>query len=346
MGSTEQGITGQNLLSLMKGNLDDADLPSQESPPRILLVDDSISVRNLVRGLLVKSMDANIVEAEDGRAALKICLEAEFDCIICDMNMPIMDGMTFLRLLRSHFSRLELPLLFLTVREDTAQKVRGFKSGASDFLAKPFQSEELLARVETQVSLARMHREGRVLTEKLQILVDTDPLTGIGNRRSFVGKMRAEFGRSLRMGHQCALLMIDVDHFKNVNDRFGHPVGDDVLQGLANILTKQAREYDCIGRIGGEEFAVLLPEVSSIDAVNVAGRIRAAVEEARLGPEELGGVTISVGVAIGPLSSVDSEDGLFKRADKLLYDAKNTGRNKVCGEMESERTTPGAKLMV
>ena len=124
---------------------------------------------------------------------------------------------------------------------------------ASDFLAKPFQSEELLARVETQVSLARMHRESRVLAEKLQILVDTDPLTGIGNRRSFISKLRAEFGRSLRLGHQCALIMIDVDHFKSVNDRFGHPVGDDVLQCVSGVLARGAREYDTVGRIGEGE---------------------------------------------------------------------------------------------
>jgi len=332
MGKMESGADGKRLLSLITTDPYGGELPKQECPPRILVVDDSSSVRSLVRGLLHKSMGADITEAADGRAALKASLEAEFDCIVCDLNMPVMDGMTFLRVLRSHFSRLELPLLFLTVREDTAQKVRGFKQGASDFLVKPFQSEELLARVETQVSLARMHRESRVLAEKLQILVDTDPLTGIGNRRSFISKLRAEFGRSLRLGHQCALIMIDVDHFKSVNDRFGHPTGDDVLQAVSGVLARGAREYDIVGRIGGEEFAVLLPEVGVADAAKVAERIRAAVEAEPVEPATLGGVTISLGVSVGPIDASDSEDALFKRADELLYKAKHEGRNRVCVE--------------
>ncbi len=165
--------------------------------------------------------------------------------------------------------------------------------------------------------------------EELRVLVDTDPLTDLKNRRAFLRDMRAEFSRASRMEQTCALLLLDVDHFKRVNDSFGHPAGDDVLRAIAGLLSDGAREYDSVGRLGGEEFGVLLPEVDVAGATMVAERIRTMVSERPLGPPGVGHVTISIGVALGPLSPVDNEDALLRRADEALYAAKREGRDRV-----------------
>lgn len=318
---------------------EDDDLPSDEEllvepsalRPSVLIVDDSTAVRKALREILAgQPLLADVIEAEDGSVALRRALEGNFDCVICDLAMPVMDGMTFLRIVRSHKTRLELPVLFLTVREGLKDKVEGFKNGASDFIVKPFEAEELIARVETHVRLMRTHRRSQQLMNRLRFLVDTDPLTGLNNRRAFQRTLKQELARAKRNGRSMAVLLIDVDRFKSINDRFGHPVGDEVLVALAEALTSGARNYDTVARLGGEEFGVLLPETDRAGSLVVAERIRVAVRSAKLGPEALERVTVSVGVAFAPDTPDDDEDKLLRRADEQLYRAKDSGRDRVC----------------
>lgn len=316
----------------------DDELPSDDelllepsaARPRVLIVDDSPVVRRALRDILSgPPLHADVVEAEDGSVALRRALEGSFDCVLCDLAMPVMDGMTFLRVVRSSKTRLQLPVVFLTVKEGLKDKVEGFKNGASDFIVKPVESEELIARVETHVRLMRTHLRSQQLMNRLRFLVDTDPLTGLKNRRAFLRALKQELARAKRNRHSMAVLMLDVDRFKSINDRFGHPVGDAVLVALSDALTACARNYDTVARFGGEEFTVLLPETDAAGALVVAERIRAAVRSSALGPLELGSVTVSLGVALAPLEP-DDEDALLRRADEQLYRAKEGGRDRVC----------------
>jgi diguanylate cyclase (GGDEF)-like protein len=173
-----------------------------------------------------------------------------------------------------------------------------------------------------------MHRQTRALTDRLRVLVETDPLTGVGNRRQFMKRLGAEFGRAERAQRPLGLLVVDIDRFKAVNDSYGHQVGDAVLVAVARILVTAGRKYDTIARIGGEEFAIILPEVDTTRAIAVAERMRKRVEEAA-GTPALASVTISIGVAHGPLSDKDDAEALMRRADENLYAAKAAGRNRV-----------------
>ncbi|MEJ7732110.1 MAG: diguanylate cyclase [Polyangiaceae bacterium] len=293
--------------------------------PRILVVDDVASVRQLLHDqLTAPPLSAEVTTADDGARGLRLALEREFDCVLCDLTMPRIDGIAFLRVIRAQRSRLELPVLLVTAEDAVADKVSAFRCGASDFVTKPFSSAELIARVENQIALARMHRQ-------LARVADIDPLTSLWNRRKLMSSLRTELTRSVRTSRSVSLLVLDVDHFKLVNDRHGHPVGDAVLVDLARLLGRDRRAYDGLGRLGGEEFAVVLPDVAAQAAAGVAERIRALVESASLGGLGAGAVTISIGVAEAPYGSGDSVEALYKRADQELYAAKESGRNRVCG---------------
>ncbi len=300
-------------------------MPLMDERPHVLVVDDSPTIRQLVREVLEgQPLEAEVIEATDGAAALKVALEEHIDCVVCDVKMPRLDGMSFLKQLRQRFTRFECPLIFLTVVESTRDKVAGFSAGASDFLVKPIEPEEIVARVETHVQLARMHRSQRALTERLKVMVDTDSLTGVASRRLFMRNLRSEFGRAERRHHRLGLLIIDVDRFKQINDERGHQEGDRVLRGIAQTLAECARQYDTVARLGGEEFGVLLPEIERESARQVAERMRKAVEE-----DASLDATISIGVAFGPAPGKDHAEALFKRADDELYAAKEAGRNRV-----------------
>ncbi|MEW5855417.1 MAG: diguanylate cyclase [Myxococcota bacterium] len=295
--------------------------------PRILVVDDEEPHRRaVVEQLGGAPLFAEVTEAADGSTALRLALERDYDLVITDWNMPVMDGISFLRAVRLQRTRVQLPVLILSARDNVTDKVLGFRVGASDFVTKPFQPAELLVRVETHVALSRMNRQ---LTE----LAHHDALTQLWNRRRFMEALDSELVRSRRTGRSLCLLMVDVDHFKSINDTYGHPAGDGVLAHLARLLGIHRRAYDSVGRLGGEEFAALLPETRLPDAVTVAERLRVLVEGASVGGLPAGRVTISVGVTQAPVDDRDSVTTIYGRADACLYRAKNSGRNRVVGTL-------------
>ncbi len=297
--------------------------PAREAPARVLVVDDSNMVRTALRAILTgPGLGAQVVDAQDGASALRAVLAQELDAVLCDVTMPGMDGLTFLRAVRQHRTRLELPVLMLTSLNSQQDRVMGLRLGASDYITKPPDPVELIARTELHVQMARLSRQ-------LTFFAERDVMTGLHNRRVFLERLGQELQRSVRSGEPPALLVLDVDHFKRINDTHGHPVGDAVLKDLAAAMVPVVRPYDTVGRLGGEEFGVLLPGANTQGATAVAQRVREAIKAASLGGLPAGAVTVSIGLAVAYRNTTAAS--LYATADAQLYQAKHSGRDCVRG---------------
>jgi len=297
----------------------------------ILIVDDSRTSRRQVREILEPAgLFCDFREAGDGLEGFKQLLDRPADLILCDLEMPGLDGGKFLQLLAGRQELANLPVIMLTGREDREAKVRLLGQGASDYVTKPFDPEELLARVKVQLKIKTLQDSLRESNLRLQELAATDPLTGLANRRTLMSTLEREFRRSQRNGAPLSLLMVDIDHFKQVNDRYGHQQGDEVLATMAGILRRHLRPYDLAARFGGEEFCLILPETVLDEAAKVGERIRRAVAgQAFAGPLVDLKLTVSLGAAVFPAPGIGSDEDLIRVADHALYKAKSSGRNRL-----------------
>lgn len=296
----------------------------------LLVIDDSRIARQQLIAILRRNSLFNFYfEAADGIEGLKIALNKPIDLIICDIEMPGMDGFKFLRMLNGREELQDIPVIMVTGREDTETKIKGLEQGASDYVTKPYDAGELLARVKVQLKIKSLQDKLKQSNQLLLELSLTDPLTGLSNRRAMMENLSMEFERSTRKKSPLSLLMLDIDHFKKINDDFGHQQGDRLLQSFAALLRDHARQYDMAARFGGEEFALILPETGEADAWLVAERIRRGVEELRSAdlPAEFR-MTVSIGVATSPRPAMSSTDDLIREADYALYRAKRSGRNR------------------
>jgi two-component system cell cycle response regulator len=259
------------------------------------------------------------------------------DLVLMDAVMPNMDGLKLTRLLREQ-SRSYVPVVFLTGQRSAELRDQSIDAGADDFLTKPIDRVELRARLKAMLRIRALTRALEEKTHELERAVRTDPLTRLGNRRSFDERLIAEVARTRRHGHPLALLMFDLDHFKQVNDRFGHLVGDDLLALFGSILREDLRASDLPCRYGGEEFLIIAPETSAERARVVAERIRVKFRM-RSGAVGAGGPqTVSVGISASDVLEVQlSERALLAAADDALYRAKENGRDRV----EVSRRPPG-----
>jgi len=298
--------------------------------PSILVIDDSQLARQQVIEILRETgLFKFYYEAADGIEGFKQALNQPVDLILCDVEMPGMDGFKFLRMLSSREEFLDVPVIMLTGREDPEAKVRGLEQGASDYVTKPFDRGELLARVKVQLKIKSLQDKLRKSNQMLFELSNTDPLTGLNNRRSMMETLGKELERSQRNNAPLSLVMLDVDFFKKINDSFGHQHGDDVLKGLADLLQQALRQYDTAARFGGEEFALILPGANLDEALKVSERLRRQVEAHRfqLG-DKTHSATISIGIACHPGAGIHTVDDLIREADYALYSAKRNGRNR------------------
>ena len=290
---------------------------------KILVVDDQKDNVELLCQIL-EDADFNVIPSYNGKEAI-IAAEKELpDVILLDIHMPEMDGYEACKILKQNSLTSQIPIVFLTANTAEESVVKGLNLGAYDYVTKPFNEKELLARIKV---MARI----RASEQKAETMALTDPLTELYNRRFLMQKFEEEISRAKREKKALSCLMLDVDHFKNINDTYGHDAGDEVLKRIAACLKENLRGYDAIVRYGGEEFVVLLPNTEKESAVAVGEKIRIKVAEEKI---KSGVHTISITISIGVFGSkgeslLESAEEYISCADKALYLAKNTGRNKV-----------------
>ena len=301
---------------------------------RVLLVEDDPLQANITKRSLQKT-GYEVLWAQDGISAIKIVKTAALDIILLDVIMPGMDGYEVCRWLKLDESTRGIPVIMLTVKKEVTDKVSGLRVGADDYLPKPYNELELNARIYAslrtkglQDELRKKNQQLEKLLGRLEHMAVTDELTGLYNRRRFYEILRKEFDRAKRYSTPFSLVMFDIDHFKKINDNFGHLTGDTVLKEFSNILRKNVREHDTASRYGGEEFMVLLPGIERKDAGILAEHLRKSIEEHEFADLK-SGVTVSIGISNMPDSDLADEDLLIKCADFALYRAKLNGRNRV-----------------
>jgi diguanylate cyclase (GGDEF)-like protein len=294
--------------------------------PRILLADDSSTVRTIAR-MELESAGYDVLEAPDGEQALAMAIAQQPDTILLDIEMPVMDGYETVTALKADAGTADIPVVFLTGRTDAADVVRALKLGGHDYVRKPPEAAELLARVRAALRVKTLQDQLRARADELDRMTRTDHLTGLFNRRHMEENLRAMTAGATRHGFPIVVLIVDVDHFKNVNDTLGHQAGDEVLVELATRLRSVMRIEDVLGRWGGEEFLLLLPHTTATQAAFLAERLRSVVAAS---PVVTSAGPLSVSISIGGAAAEEQgHHDLLLTADRQLYDAKDAGRNRV-----------------
>ncbi|MCA9279110.1 MAG: diguanylate cyclase [Phycisphaeraceae bacterium] len=303
-----------------------------DSLPNVLIVDDSPDVHRLLRARL-RDLNVNFINAHNGSEAMEMAKELNPAIILLDLDMPDIDGFEVLRKLKDDGSTVNIPVIVISGLHATEDKVTAFDLGVIDYITKPFELSELRARVR---SALRIQMLLNMLSERAHV----DGLTGLWNRSHFDSRWEEEVAASLRHSRPLSLAIIDIDHFKSINDIFGHPVGDVTLQTVAKVVQSCSRETDIACRYGGEEFVIIMPETPPDAAVKLCDRIRNTLESLTWPqmPERV--VTASVGVA--GCKSTPKLDALewIALADQCLYRSKEGGRNKTTFAQVDEASAP------
>ena len=299
---------------------------------KVLIVDDSPEALTLAKARL-RSEGLELITADCGAAGLKMARNQKPDLILLDVDMPDMSGFDVCRAMKADTDLCMIPIIFLTGSGDVQDKVEGLNLGAVDYVTKPFDKFELQARV--SAALRTKHMQD-LLIEHAHI----DPLTEMPNRRALADRLGQEWAQVQRYGGgSLSFIMADLDHFKRVNDTFGHSIGDKVLQKVAQTIVSQCREVDLPARYGGEEFAIVVPDETAEGAMVLAERCRQAIAKAQV---TVGGEDVRVTASFGVADAVDapSVDALIAAADNALYQAKQAGRNRV---MTTAPATPAIR---
>lgn len=307
---------------------------------KILIVDDTPANITLLGDLLKGKYE--IIVATEGEAAIETARKALPDLILLDVMMPGMDGYTVCRTLKQFEETSHIPVIFITARNDPDDVMAGFEAGGVDYVAKPFNPRELNARINTHMDLLKAREELKTYAESLEMLsqqllnktrelnesVRTDYLTGLSTRLHIMEKINEEVHRANRGKNTFAVIISDIDHFKIINDTYGHECGDLVLSSIAKILKGSIRAQDVLARWGGEEFLFLLPETDEAGAARLAEKIRILLASSPIQYSEKDiSVTMTFGISdFDPKSGIDS---MINRADKALYRGKSLGRNRV-----------------
>ncbi len=296
----------------------------------IVVADDDRITRGLLAGILERH-GFSVETVEDGQAAVERVARGGVDLILLDILMPRLTGLEACRLLKGMTSDTFLPVVLVTVKTDTASRVEGLKIGADDYVCKPFDESELIARVEAMLRIKKLHDHVVQARAKLQQLSVHDPLTGLYNYRYLHSRLSEEFKRAERYHDPLACVVIDIDRLQGVNDAAGRDCGDSVIRGVAEAVRRNVREVDVVARFGGDEFLVVLPSTHFAGSVTVAERIWREICD-RDGPLVPGvsNVTLSVGVALYPSRDVRTKDALLRAADSALHQAKRDGGNRIC----------------
>lgn len=297
---------------------------------KILAVDDSPIYRKLVEQALSRE-PYTLLFAKNGREALDLFAEHQPAVVITDWTMPDIEGLELCKRIRRDFHAVYCHLILLTSNAYKEQVVEGLAAGADDYLTKPFHPGELLARVAVGRRIVELHREIQAKNRSLEELALTDALTGLPNRRAIDVWATRELSAAARHGFSIWVAMADLDHFKSINDTHGHDAGDTVLKSFAEVLKSKTRESDMCGRLGGEEFLVVITHVEEKENVNIAiERIRKQfrVQKFTVAGRTFG-ATASFGIAGFHGSKPSDLNTLVALADTALYAAKHKGRDRV-----------------
>jgi len=295
---------------------------------RVLVVQAEPSERAFQKSLFAEA-GMSVVEACSGSEALDYLATDHPDLVVLGRMLPDMDGLDLLPRLKS--SELDfLPVLVASHRSETAERVRGLQLGADDYISRPCDPAELLARARALLRTKQTHDRIRKLQLTLEQMVVSDPLTGLYNRRFLMDRLLQEMQRSDRHGEPLAFAMIDLDGFKTINDLYGHVLGDKVLRAVGNAISRSIRVSDIAARYGGDEFAVILPQTPPEGAMRVCERLLRAISEAGFQDDsgKIFRVTASLGLAYYPADDVETPEDLVHSADGALYGAKRSGKNR------------------
>jgi diguanylate cyclase (GGDEF)-like protein len=331
-------------------------MTSETNKGNILIVDDTPVNLTVLRQML-KEHDYRVRPALSGEIALKAAQADIPDLVLLDIMMPGMNGFEVCTRLKAEVSTRDIPVIFISALNETADKVKGFQAGGVDFITKPFQSAEVLARIETHLTLRRLQKkmqeqniqllneiEERKCIEKaleeanceLEQLAALDGLTRIANRRQFDQTLGREWKRLSRDSKPLSLIMCDIDFFKKYNDNYGHVAGDDCLKQVATAISSAVhRPADIVARYGGEEFGVIMPDTDLEGATVVADEIHKAVRKLGIPhnhSEAAPVVSLSLGVTTMVPVAEQSLKTIILAADKLLYQAKESGRDRIMAE--------------
>jgi diguanylate cyclase (GGDEF)-like protein len=302
----------------------------------LLLIEDSPTQGSQLKESL-EALGYAIKWARSGMEGLTLAREEEPDLVVLDVIMEDMDGFAVCRWLKMHATTRDIPVIMLTARADVKDRIEGLHVGADDYVAKPFAPEELEARIfaalrvkANQTELKRRNSQLESMLHHVEALAITDPLTGLFNRRRLSDVLRREWAVAKRYDNELACIMIDIDHFKNFNDRHGHDLGDRVLKEVAAAFNASLREVDLAARYGGEEFAILLPQTSREGALILAERLQTSIRGLAFKVDDR---TLTVTASFGVASERDvrgkGPDDLVRAADAALYEAKHQGRDRI-----------------
>lgn len=302
------------------------------SQVKILLVDD-IRMNLEIAGKTLEREGYDLYIADNGFTALDLIHETDFDLILLDIMMPEMDGFETCRKIRQSKKNLDIPIIFLTTKADIDSIVTGFDLGAVDYIRKPFNFLELVARVKTHVELKKSREEIRRKNLKLKeaynqlkIVAKTDPLTGLINRREIMERIEHEMARYERSNISFTLIIGDIDYFKKVNDTYGHECGDKVLASFSKIFKNNTRKQDSISRWGGEEFLLLLPDTNQDQGYLLAEKLRTIIERTGFYKDSVK-IQLTITFGVSTIRAGQTVNELISEADEALYEGKRRGRN-------------------
>jgi len=297
---------------------------------KILIAEDNKTSRKILESTL-KKWGYDIISVPDGNAAWQILKTDDAPQLaILDWVMPGIDGLELCKRIRLKNKKLYSYIIMLTAKVDKEDIIKGLDAGADDYINKPFYPFELKARIKAGIRIIDLQTKLNVLNEKLLFQATHDSLTKLLNRKAIVDLIQREISRSYRNKSHLGLLMIDIDHFKIINDNYGHLAGDEILSKLSTRIETIIRDYDTLGRYGGEEFLVVLPNCNKKEILTIAERIRQAIKKTSMITEkQMVNITVSIGAILLDIKEKMDMKDLIRAADNALYEAKNSGRDMV-----------------
>lgn len=296
----------------------------------VLVVDDSEAARTTIRRAIEDAdLDVRVIEACDGAEALSLAMQGNIDIVLSDIVMPKLDGIGLLRAIRQKHTPEALPVILVTSHTDGDTRLQSFENGVNDYLTKPFSSAELVSRIQVQLRLRGLQDELKRASERYKVLGTHDELTGLANRRHFFDVCRRELARSRRHQFKMSVVVLDVDLFRQVNNRVGYLAGDAIINEMGMVLDRQLRSTDVLARLGGAKFSGLLPQTDVAEVRAIAGRLVHAVKTHSFPQHDSGEVTISVGAATYPNGPMETVDELVNAAESALDRAKSMGGSRV-----------------